>query len=91
MKVNMKQLEEAYFHTRVLTPKQYELDDQPAQHLRAAPFLRVPSDFVEPQRAEPTAVTHAPAVHQDHQATTFPLTDVAKAVNTSTFYFCKTV
>jgi YesN/AraC family two-component response regulator len=89
MKVNLKQLEEAYFHTRVLTPKQYDsmisLLTIFGQHLSFVCH----QIFVEPQRAEPTAVTRARQFILEHQADDLSLTDVAKAVNTSTFYFCK--
>jgi YesN/AraC family two-component response regulator len=89
MKVNVKQLEEAYFHTRVLTRKQYNsmisLLTIFGQHLS----IVCHQIFVEPQRAEPVAIMRARQFIHDHQVEDLSLGDVAKAVNTSTFYFCK--
>ena len=39
--------------------------------------------------AEPPAITRAKQFIKEHQADEISLGDVAKAVNTSTFYFCK--
>lgn len=87
--VDLKQLEEAYFHTRVLTPKQYNsmisLLTIFGQHLSFVCH----QVLVQPQPSEPVAVSRARKFIQDHQADNLSLTAVAKAVNTSTFYFCK--
>ncbi len=89
LKVNLKQLEDAYFKTRVLTLKQYEsitsLLNIFGQHLSFACH----QILIQPQHAEPKAVSRARQFIQDHQADDLSLTQVAKAVNTSTFYFCK--
>ena len=89
LRVDLKQLEESYFHTRVLTPKQYDsmidLLTIFGQHLSFVCH----QIFVQPQRAEPMAVSRARQFIQDHQADDLSLTQVARAVNTSTFYFCK--
>lgn len=89
LKVNLKQLEETYFHTRVLTPKQYEsmisLLTIFGQHLSFVCH----QILVQPQHAEPVAVTRARQFIHDHQSEDLSLTQVAQAVNTSTFYFCK--
>jgi len=89
LKVDLKQLEEAYFHTRVLTPKQYNsmisLLTIFGQHLSFVCH----QVLVQPQPSEPMAVSHARQFIQEHQADDLSLVEVAKAVNTSTFYFCK--
>ena len=89
LKVDLKQLEEAYFHTRVLTPKQYNsmisLLTIFGQHLSFVCH----QVLVQPQPSEPVAVSHARQFIQEHQNDDLSLTAVAKAVNTSTFYFCK--
>lgn len=89
LKVDLKQLEEAYFHTRVLTPKHYDsmisLLTIFGQHLSFVCH----QILVQPQHAEPVAVIRARQFIQDHQADDLSLTEVAGAVNTSTFYFCK--
>jgi AraC-like DNA-binding protein/ligand-binding sensor protein len=89
LKVDLKQLEEAYFHTRVLTPKQYNsmisLLTIFGQHLSFVCH----QVLVQAQPAEPPAVSQARQFIQEHQADDISLIEVAKAVNTSTFYFCK--
>lgn len=89
LKVNLKQLEESYFHTRVLTPKEYmsmiSLLIIFGQHLS----LVGQQVLIQAQHAEPLAVTRARQFIRDHQADNLSLAEVARAVNTSTFYFCK--
>lgn len=88
-KADLRKLEEAYFQTRVITPKQYEsvlrLLTIFAQHLA----LVSNQLLVSRANAEPPAITRAKKFIEDHQAEEISLGDVAKAVNTSTFYFCK--
>lgn len=89
LKVDLRKLEEAYFQTRVLTPKQYEslvhLLTIFAQHLA----LVSNQLMVRNVNAEPPAITKAKKFIEEHQADEISLGDVASAVNTSTFYFCK--
>ena len=89
LKVNLKQLEEAYFHTRVLTPKQYDsmisLLTIFGQHLSFVCH----QILVQPQNVEPVAITRARQFIREHQADDLSLAEVARQVNTSTFYFCK--
>ena len=89
LKVDLRKLEEAYFQTLVLTPKQYEslihLLTIFAQHLA----LISNQLMVRKENAEPPAITKAKQYIQEHQADEISLGDVAGAVNTSTFYFCK--
>ena len=88
-KVDLRKLEEAYFQTRVITPKQYES----VLHLLTifAQHLALVSNqlLVSRANAEPPAITRAKKFIEEHQAEEISLGDVAKAVNTSTFYFCK--
>ena len=89
LQVDLRRLEEAYFHTRVLTPKQYRAMVRLlaifAQHLS----LVSNQLLVRQRNAEPPAVTRAREFIKEHQADDLSLADVARAVNTSTFYFCK--
>lgn len=89
MKVDLRKLEEGYFQTQVLTPKQYEslvhLLTIFAQHLSLISNQLI----VRHENAEPPAITKAKQFIHEHQADEISLADVAKAVNTSTFYFCK--
>jgi AraC-like DNA-binding protein/ligand-binding sensor protein len=88
-KVDLRRLEEAYFQTRVITPQQYEsvlrLLTIFAQHLS----LVSNQLMVACANAEPPVIMRAKQFIRDHQADKLSLTDVARAVNTSTFYFCK--
>lgn len=89
LKVNLGQLEDAYFHTRVLTRKQYEsiisLLTIFGQHLS---FV-CNQILVQTGNAEPVSITRARKFIQEHQTDDLSLAEVARAVNTSTFYFCK--
>jgi AraC-like DNA-binding protein len=86
---DLKQLKSAYFDTRVLSPKQYassvRLLSIFAEHLSMVSNQVV----VQQQTAEPPVITRAKHFIQEHQSDDLSLGQVAKAVNTSTFYFCK--
>jgi YesN/AraC family two-component response regulator len=89
LKVDLSKLEEAYFHTRVLGKAQYEamvgLLTIFGQHLS----IVANQVAVQQKNAEPPAITRAKAFIDSHQAEDLCLGEVARAVNTSTFYFCK--
>jgi AraC-like DNA-binding protein len=82
-------IEEAYFATKVMTPEQYEalveLLSIFAQHLS----LVANQVAVQQNNAEPPMITRARDFIKINQAEDLSLGQVAKAVNTSTFYFCK--
>ena len=88
-KVDLRRIEEAYFQTRIISPKAYEsvvrLLTIFAQHLS----LVSNQLLVRQRNSEPPAVTRAREFIKEHQADDLSLGDVARAVNTSTFYFCK--
>ena len=87
--VDMAQLRKAYFNTRVLSPKEHEamvkLLQIFAQHLSMVSNQIV----VQKQNAEPPVITRAKEYIREHQTEDISLGQVAKAVNTSTFFFCK--
>ena len=89
LQVDLKKLEESYFQTRVLTPRQYDsmisLLTIFGQHLSFVCH----QILVQPQNSEPVTITRARQFIREHQAEDISLTAVARAVNTSTFYFCK--
>lgn len=89
MKVDLRQLEEAYFHTRVIPPEQYQAMVRMlaifAQHLS----MICNQILTQEQNAEPPKITKAKQYIHDRQAEDISLTEVARAVNTSSFYFCK--
>jgi AraC-like DNA-binding protein/ligand-binding sensor protein len=88
--VDMKQLEEAYFQTRVITRKQYEsilrLLTIFAQHLSAVSNQLM----VEEATAESPAIARARAYIAEKHAEELSLSEVSHVVNMSAFYFCKT-
>jgi AraC-like DNA-binding protein len=82
-------LRQAYFATRVVTPRQHEaivrLLHIFAQHLSMLSNQVV----VQHDNAEPPVILRAKEYIHEHQTEELSLGQVAKAVNTSTFYFCK--
>jgi len=84
-----RQLEEAYFATRVVPGKKHEavvkLLSIFAQHLSMLSNQVV----LHQDNSEPPVVRRAKEYIQEHQTENLRLGHVAKAVNTSTFYFCK--
>ena len=82
-------LEQAYFSTRVVPHKQHEavvkLLSIFAQHLSMLSNQVV----LQQDNAEPPVIARAKEYIQEHQTEHLRLGHVAKAVNTSTFYFCK--
>ena len=89
LQIDRSTLREAYFSSRVLTPKQHEsvvkLLAIFAQHLSMISNQVV----VQQGNAEPPVIARAKQFIQEHQSDDLSLGQVAKAVNTSTFYFCK--
>ena len=83
------QVREAYFSTRVIPATQHEsvikLLSIFAEHLS----ILSNQILVQRKNAEPPAITKAKRFIQEHQTELLRLGQVAKAVNTSTFYFCK--
>jgi AraC-like DNA-binding protein/ligand-binding sensor protein len=86
---DLKQVEEAYFQTRVLTKAQYEsilrLLGIFAQHLASLSNQII----VQEEKSESPQIARARAFITEHQDEDVSLSEVAKAVNMSAFYFCK--
>jgi AraC-like DNA-binding protein len=89
VEVDQDRLRDAYFSTKVLSPKQYDsmvkLLQIFAQHISMVSNQIV----VQQQNAEPPLITRAKQFIDANQSEDLSLSQVAKAVNTSTFYFCK--
>ncbi len=87
--VDLKQLEEAWFQSRVINKKQYEsilrLLTIFAQHLSELSNRML----VREETAESPAISRARLYIAEHHADEMSLDEVAKAVNMSAFYFCK--
>jgi len=89
VKTDLKLIEEAYFHSKVVSKKEYHamirLLEVFAQHLSmTADQLSIHHDH-----SEPGAITKAKEYINEHKTEGIGLEDVAKRVNMSTFYFCK--
>ena len=87
--VDREQLREAFFGTQVVPHKRHEsvikLLTIFAQHLSMLSNQVV----VQQDNAEPPVITRAKEYIHEHQTEELSLGQVAKSVNTSTFYFCK--
>jgi YesN/AraC family two-component response regulator len=82
-------LHEAYFETKVLSTKQYDamvrLLTIFAQHIS----MISNQILIHQENSEPPLITRAKRYIEEKQSEDLSLGEVAKAVNTSTFYFCK--
>ena len=89
VETDLKRLEEAYFQTRVLKKKQYDavlrLLTIFAQHLASLSNQLM----VTAEKVESPLVSRAKLYITEHQDEEVSLRQVAAAVNTSAFYFCK--
>lgn len=87
--VSREVLHKAYFAGKVVSPKEHEsavkLLSIFAQHLA----MLSNQVFIQQENAEPPVITKARAYIQEHQTEEIKLGQVAKAVNMSSFYFCK--
>ncbi len=87
--VDIQLLRDAYFSTKVVPAKQHEavvkLLTIFAQHLSMLSNQVVDQH----ENAEPPVITRAKEYINEHQTENLRLGHVAKACNTSTFYFCK--
>jgi len=89
LKVDLKQVEETYFSSKVLGSDQYE---SMVKLLKVfADHLSMVSNqiLVEEDNTESPLISRARDFIDRNQAEDLSLEAVAKAVNTSTFYFCK--
>jgi AraC-like DNA-binding protein len=87
--VDLRRLEDAYFHSKVLTPKQYagviRLLEIFATHLSV-----LGNQLVIQQSTEESPFTRrAKAYVAEHQGDEISLEEISKALHVSTFYFCK--
>ena len=82
-------LKKAFFAGKVVSEKQHDAAIKLltifAQHLA----MLSNQVFIQQENAEPTVITKARAYIQEHQTEDMNLGQVAKAVNMSSYYFCK--
>jgi AraC-like DNA-binding protein/ligand-binding sensor protein len=88
--VDLNRLEDAYFHSKVLKPKQYEgmirLLEIFAKHLAVS----ANQIMVQEAHAEPPLVVRARHYIEERAGDPVSLGDIAHALSVSTFHFCKT-
>jgi AraC-like DNA-binding protein/ligand-binding sensor protein len=87
--VDLSKAREAYFHTKVLTKKQYRAMLRLLEIFGRHLSILSNQLAVESSTTEPLAVARAKQFIARNQDNAICLATVAKAVNTSTFYFCK--
>jgi AraC-like DNA-binding protein/ligand-binding sensor protein len=89
MQIETNRLKKAYFGTKVLSARQHDgvvkLLSIFAQHISMVSN----QILVQRENIEPPAITRAKQFIHENQAEDLSLGQVAKAVNTSIFYFCK--
>ena len=87
--VTREALRKAYFSGKVVSQKEHDSTVKLltifAQHLA----LLSNQVFIQQENSEPPVITKARAYIHEHQTEDLKLGQVAKAVNTSSFYFCK--
>jgi AraC-like DNA-binding protein/ligand-binding sensor protein len=88
--VDREALRKAYFSGKVISQKEHDsaikLLSIFAQHLA----MLSNQVFIQQENAEPPVITKARAYIHEHQTEEISLGQVAKAVNMSSYYFCKT-
>jgi AraC-like DNA-binding protein/ligand-binding sensor protein len=89
VQVDLSKAREAYFHTKVLTKQEYRAMLRLLEIFGRHLSILSNQLAVESSTAEPQAVTRAKQFIARNQDNAICLSTVAKAVNTSTFYFCK--
>jgi AraC-like DNA-binding protein/ligand-binding sensor protein len=87
--IDLSKAREAYFHTKVLSKTQYRAMLRLLEIFGRHLSILSNQLAVENSIAEPLAVTRAKQFIARNQDNAICLATVAKAVNTSTFYFCK--
>ena len=90
MESTPEELRKAYFSEQVVS--QQELDSAVKLLSIFAQHLSMVSNqvFIQQENSEPPVIAKARAYIQEHQAEDLSLNQVAKAVNMSSYYFCKT-
>jgi len=89
IEVDREKVKEAFFAGKVMTPRQHESATKLlsifAQHLA----ILSNQVFIQQENAEPPVIARARNYIHEHQTEELSLGQVAKAVNMSSFYFCK--
>jgi AraC-like DNA-binding protein len=87
--VDVRELRDAYFGTQIVSPQRYSASVRLLSFF-AQQLSLVAGQMLEQDRlAEPPVITHAKQFINENYQEDISLGEVAKACNTSVFYFCK--
>jgi len=89
LKMDRSELREAFFQTRVVTQKEYDAMVKLLTIFASHLSMVTNQIVVQQDNQEPPVITRAKQFINENQSEDLSLGQVAKAVNTSTFYFCK--
>jgi AraC-like DNA-binding protein len=89
VKVDLNELQDAYFHSKVLSKEQYQAMVRLLEIFGKHLSVMANQILVEQQNEEPPMITRAKSYIGEHKAESLSLDQMAKALNVSTFYFCK--
>jgi len=89
VKVDLNELQDAYFHSKVLSREQYQAMVRLLEIFGKHLSVMANQILVEQQNEEPPMITRAKSYIGEHQAEELPLDQMARVLNVSTFYFCK--
>jgi len=87
--VDLGKLKTAYFNSRVLSQKEHEATVKLLEIFAQQLAMMSNQIVVQQDNAEPPVIRRAKEFIKQHQTEDISLGQVARAVNTSTFYFCK--
>ena len=89
VKTDRAKLKKAYFSGRVVTPMEHSSAIQLLTIFAQQLASTANQILIQRENVEPPVITRARLYIQDHQTEAICLGQVAKAVNSSTFYLCK--
>jgi AraC-like DNA-binding protein/ligand-binding sensor protein len=87
--VDLRALEDAYFHSKVVSPRQYESFVQLLQIFSKHLALVANQIAIHNQNVESPLIRRAKAYIAGHHGDPLSLDQIAHALHVSTFYFCK--
>jgi AraC-like DNA-binding protein/ligand-binding sensor protein len=87
--IDLKRLEDAYFHSKVLQPRQYEAAIRLLEIFGNHLSLVANQLATQSAQPEPPLIRRAKAYIAGHHADPVRLREIATAMHVSTFYFCK--
>jgi AraC-like DNA-binding protein len=87
--VNRETIRKAFFSGKVISPREHESAVKLLTIFALHLAMLSNQVFIQQENSEPPGITKARAYIQEHQTDDISLGQVAKAVNMSSYYFCK--